>query len=213
MRRTPKAAAPKTVSYKLIQPDTDVGRVMYALLDALIEAHHAELREARIALAWCTSWKPDVDGRVTIGKCRKASDLDRELATWDFIVLLSRSFWQDLLVTDAQRSALLDHELCHASVKYDANGEPTRDERDRIVYRIRKHDIEEFTAVIDRHGCYKRDLEAFAAALRRSALAGFEPCARCRDSAPGWKAADGGLAVARCDCWLAWQARARGDAA
>jgi len=158
----------KKVSYQLIKRDSDAGRPIYAMLKDLIEQHHEELTNARLAVAWNLSWKPDADGRVTLGKCKKASDLDRELAAFDFVILLQAEFWQDAEVTEDQRRALLDHELCHATVKLDETGEPARDERDRIVYRIRKHDVEEFSEIVRRHGCYKRDLEQFAAALRRS---------------------------------------------
>lgn len=198
--RKPK---PKTVAYELIAPDGLAGQPMYELLAELIAAHHEELHAARIALAWCTSWNPDVDGRVTLGKCRKASDLDRELAAWDFIVLLRKSFWTSDRVTLLQRRALLDHELCHAAVKLDGNGEPVEDERGRLVYRTRKHDLEEFTAVVERHGCYKRDLELFAAAMRRSALTGFKPCELCRTDNPGWETTPD-KRLTRCACWLAW---------
>src|SRR5438067_2592834 len=159
---------PKKVSYRLITNGSDEGRAMYRLLRELVTAHHPDLLGANIALAWCTSWKPDADGIVTLGKCKKASDLDRELAVYDFIILLRESFWIDPLVTDAQRRALLDHELCHAAVKLDEHGEPVEDERGRVVYRVRKHDIEEFTEIVERHGTYKRDLETFATALDRA---------------------------------------------
>jgi hypothetical protein len=43
--------------------------------------------------------------------------------------------------------------------------EPKYDERGRNVWRVRKHDIEEFQAIVERHGCYKRDLENFAKSL------------------------------------------------
>jgi len=165
--RKPKQHA-KRVSYKLIARDTEAGKSMYPMLNKLIEQHHTELTNARVALAWNTSWKADVDGRVKLGKCKKASDLDRELAAFDFVVLLQAEFWQNAAVTDDQRRALLDHELCHATVRLDRDGEPMRDERGRTVYRTRKHDIEEFTEIIERHGCYKRDLERFASALRRA---------------------------------------------
>lgn len=156
----------KKVTYEFIRRESDIGAPMYALLDDLVDEHHEHLREARIALAWCTSWRPDVDGRLTLGKCRKASDLDRELVAWDFIILLNRAFWESLSVTEAQRHALLDHELCHAEVVLDGD-DPKVDERGRVVYRIRKHDLEEFTAIVERHGTYKRDLELFAQALVR----------------------------------------------
>jgi hypothetical protein len=149
-----------------------------------------------------------VDGRLTLGKCKKASDLDRELSQWDFVILLRKAFWTHEGVTFAQRRALLDHELCHAAVALDGHGQPVRDERDRIVYRTRKHDLEEFTAIVERHGCWMRDLELFAAALRRSVLAGFKPCDTCRSGGPGpgWTLTPDNR-VARCACWLAWAAQ------
>jgi hypothetical protein len=163
-----KVKRPKKVTYSLIDRGGEIGQPMYELLDRLVAKHHEELERAnaRIALAWCTSWKPDVDGRVTIGKCKKASDLDRELAAFDFIILLSKEFWYD--ASEKQRSALVDHELMHAAVKYDADGEPVRDERGRQVFRTRKHDLEEFSDIVQRHGTYKRDLEQFARALDRA---------------------------------------------
>lgn len=163
---SPKAKKAKTVSYELIAPESEAGERMYPLMEEIINEHHEDIRDARIALAWCTSWNTDKDGRLTLGKCKKASDLDRELAPFDFVIMLLRSFWEDGDVTDAQRKALLDHELCHAAVAHDPEtGEPLYDERDRQVFRIRKHDIEEFGCIVQRHGLYKRDLERFAQSI------------------------------------------------
>ncbi len=159
----------KPVSCVLIDRDSKEGREMYAMCDELVEAHHDDVLNARIALAWALSWKQDVDGIVKLGQMKKASDLDRELHPFDFVCLLNAEWWQNARVTDGQRRALLDHELCHCSVKLDKDGEPLLDAKDRVVYRLRKHDIEEFTQIVERYGCYKRDLERFAAALRRSA--------------------------------------------
>ncbi len=141
---------------------------MYQLLEELVFTHHQHLRNARIALAWHLGWKPDADGRVKLGMCKKASDLDRELAAYDFVILLRHLFWTDPQVTDPQRRALLDHELCHADVRLNKYGEPLTDERGRTVYRTRRHDIEEFSEVVERNGLWKRDLEDFAAAIQRS---------------------------------------------
>lgn len=206
MAKRSRPGKPKRVTYELIPRESVIGHPMYALLDELVFTHHDDLQPARIALAWCTSWRPDVDGRVTLGKCRKASDLDRELAAFDFVILLRRAFWTDLRVTDAQRKALLDHELCHAAVRYDDKGQPVEDERGRRVYRVRKHDIEEFTEIVQRHGCYKADLEQFAAALQRTGVPAFKPCDDCRDS-PGWVPIvdlAGSPRVTRCACWRRW---------
>lgn len=198
---------PKTVNYHLVDRDSEAGRPMYALLSDLVSQHHEELVQARIALAWNTSWRHDVDGRVTLGKCKKASDLDRELSSYDFVILLRRAFWLDSRVSDQQRRALLDHELHHAAVKHDDNGEPVQDERGRVVYRTRKHDIEEFAPIVQRYGLWTSDLEHFAIALQRSSISEpFQPCAKCRHEAPGWKTVeiDGTKRLDRCECFKQW---------
>jgi len=161
----------KKVAYRFIRPESEEGAPLYRLLAELVLLHHAELADARIALAWNLAWKPDVDGRVTLGKCKKVGDLEREWAdvsAYDFVIILQRRFWTEPLVTDLQRRALLDHELCHAAVKYDAKGEREVDEQNRVVYRTRKHDLEEFACIAERYGCWKGDLTAFADALTRA---------------------------------------------
>ena len=161
-----KTKKPKSVSYTLLTRESHPE--IYARLDALVDTFHEELRNARIALAWCTSWKADVDGKQTLGKCKRASELDRELAPYDFVILLLESFWTNEVVEDQQRDALLDHELCHATVKEDKFGDPAIDPHGRVIYRLRKHDLEEFVCIADRYGTWKRDLELFAQALRRT---------------------------------------------
>lgn len=166
--RKPKAKRSKRVTYQVISHDSAAGKLLYPMLKELIEEYHEELTGARIALAWSLTWKPDVDGRVKLGQCKKRSDLDREFADLDFVIVLRQEFIQSPAVKDSQRLALLDHELCHATVRLDREGEPALDERGRKVYRIRKHDLEEFSEIVARHGLYKRDLEHFALALRQS---------------------------------------------
>lgn len=209
--RTKKPKAPKRLTYELIRDEPGgIGRQAYEMLRALVASYRPDLVDTRIALAWCTSWKPDPDGRVTIGKCRKASDLDRELMEFDFIILLSKDFWLDLKVTDAQRRALLDHELMHAAVKIGENGEPEEDAKGRTVYRVRKHDIEEFADTVRRHGIYRGDLDTFAAALRQASLAAYVPCDDCTsEGSPGWREVEvaGVRGMARCACFTTYQAR------
>lgn len=170
-RKRRKNSKLKKVAYRFIRPESSMGEVMYALLRQLVGAHHEDLAQAKIALAWHTAWKPDCDGHVTLGKCRKVSDLEREvneLQPYDFVIILRKDFWDDPCVTDLQRRALLDHELCHASITLDDQGEPLQDERGRTVYRIRRHDLEEFAAIAERYGCWKKDLEQFARSLHRA---------------------------------------------
>lgn len=170
-KRAPKKTKLKKLAYEFLPPRSDLGAPIYRMLDELVDAYHQEVSGAEFAIAWNRTWTPDADGRCILGQCRKVSDLEREVfevAGYDFIIILHEEFWLNPRVSDIQRRALLDHELMHAAVKYDQNGDPELDARGRTVYRIRKHDLEEFTEIVDRYGCYKADIEAFARALRRA---------------------------------------------
>lgn len=159
--------AQKKVNFELIEREP--GKGVYALLDEIVEQFHEELADARIALAWRKALRPDSDGRLVLGKCIKVTDLHKEFHEYDFIILLNKEVWEDKEFTDDKKRALLDHELCHAAPAEDPKtGDQKTDERDRLVWRIRKHDIEEFRAIAERHGCYKNDLERFAEALLKS---------------------------------------------
>jgi len=170
-RKGTQATKLKKVAFRFISPATDVGERMYSRLRELVEAHHSELQNARIALAWNTQWKPDIDGHVTLGACLKVSDLQREVEevnAYDFVLILRRESWEDPCFDDWRRRAVLDHQLCHCAVKLDVNGEPVVDECSRIVYRLKKHNIEDFSEVVERHGCYTSEHEEFARRLDRS---------------------------------------------
>lgn len=159
-----KPAKPKAVNFVLI-PNDDRKTSPYRILEEVREKWHNETREAKIALAWRKRLKRDKDGHLMLGKCIKVGDLQKEFAAFDFIILLNQEVWHDPDFTREKKLALVDHEMCHAEVMLNKDFEKVRDERDRIVYRIRKHDIEEFRAVVGRHGCYKKDLEEFAKVL------------------------------------------------
>lgn len=159
---------PRKIPYQLVERDSAEGEDVYGMLDRLCERWHQELPFNRIAIAWAFAWKPNVDGQVTLGKCKKASQLDRELMDFDFVILLNRGFWTEERVTDEMREALLDHELCHATIDLDNEGEPKIDTRGRVLYRTRKHDIEEFQQVVARHGVWKQDLRDFAGQLLKA---------------------------------------------
>lgn len=157
----------KKVNYAIIERESEDGgqREAYGMLDQLVGAHHPHLAEANIILAWQYGQKPDKDGLLTLGKCKKASDLDRQLHDWDFIILLNYAIWNNAEFGRENRLALLDHELTHAQADVDAKGEQKVDENGRPCWRIRKHDIEEFSEVVDRHGIYNHSLEEFAKSL------------------------------------------------
>ena len=153
---------PKRINFEVID---DTKSEPYKILEKM-RKFHSGVDEALIALAWRKNLKPDKDGHLVLGKCIKASDLSREFSAYDFIILLNREVWEDSAFTDDKKAALIDHELCHAAGAVDEDG-ARYDERGRRVFRCRKHDIEEFYAIVQRHGCYKRDLELFAEALMK----------------------------------------------
>lgn len=171
MKRGRKAKSPpkpKKVAYRLIEENDFRYAGISKIVRETVHAHHRHLGDAKIALAWHAGYKPDTDGHVVLGKFKRASDLDRQLVDYDFILILNREFWTGPTTTDEQRRALVDHELCHGQVKNGPDGEPLEDELGKVIYRTRKHDVEEFAEIVERHGIYKRDLELFFQAARRA---------------------------------------------
>jgi hypothetical protein len=164
--KAPKPPKPKKISFSLIPPmDNGHEPEAYRLLRQVRDKWHPDLEGAKIALAWRKRLKADKDGHLILGKCMKASDLQRELVNWDFVILLNQEVFQDTAFTLEKRLALIDHELCHATRALDKWFAPANDEKGRAVWRMRKHDIEEFRCIVDRYGCYKQDLVKFAEVL------------------------------------------------
>jgi hypothetical protein len=153
----------KKVNYELIDRKA-AGKTakLYKTLDKLIAEHHDHLKKARICLAWHTAgWNPDADGHMTLAKTKKATDLDRLLHDYDFVIMLSKPVWDHVTFLPDHELAILDHALCHAAVVYDDSGRPRTDENGRTVYRTRKHDIEEFHEIVARHGIYRKAVDEF----------------------------------------------------
>lgn len=161
------ARKPKAIKIKVV-PRADAPDE-YDILDDYVARYHDHLAEANISIAWHYGWKADPDGRLTLGKFKKASDLDYQLHNFDWVLLLNWNVWSKVAFTLEQKRALIDHELCHGEVARYDDGDEKRDEKNRLVWRVRKHDLEEFREVVERHGCWKADIEAFTrAALRKS---------------------------------------------
>lgn len=152
----------KAKKYELIEPNTEPWQV----LQEARELWHADLDQAEIAVAWEAKIKADTDGHLRLGKCVKVTELYREFSDFNFVIVLNRDVWNDPAFNHDKKIALVDHELCHAAPVFDDDtGEQKVDAADRLMWRIRKHDIEEFRSVVAHHGCYKRDLEKFAETL------------------------------------------------
>jgi len=162
MARTRKTPKPKLPTHERIDPKADPHEV-YPLLKNLVKEFRPDLADAKIAVAWRYGWKKNKDGQLVLGKCKKASDLDKQFHDQDFVIILNFEAWT-IHLTPTQRTALMHHELEHAAASEDQNGNPKIDARGRQMYRVRKHDLEEFQAIVKEYGCYKSDIESFVRA-------------------------------------------------
>lgn len=144
----------------------------------LIAEHHSHLAGVEIK---CVFREPIAKskGKLQLGKARKISGLNAHLVglarPYDrgddppdfFVIEIASMTWHSL--TEAQRLALVDHELCHFDVEWNEN-----DDTEKLI--IRGHDLEEFTEIVARHGLWQPDLENFAkAASKQLSLLDEEP--------------------------------------
>lgn len=140
------------------KPAPDVAHIAGDLIATVDD--HAELAGVDVVYCWRDKAAKS-KGRTVLGKARKVSGLNAFLARDQesdeplFVVEIAQDEWIEL--TTKQRYALVDHELSHLRVKIGDDGE-----RD---LSIRGHDVEEFRAVIDRHGFWKPDVADFAVSV------------------------------------------------
>lgn len=137
------------------------------IAEKVIAEHHHHLDDVRIEYVFRSDTAKS-RGKETWAKAKLKSGLDAYLAQEDgpseaasgdvdfFVIEFSEPIWA---VLDAgQRKALVDHELCHCTVEED---EKTGD----LKLKLKHHDVEEFRAVVKRHGIWRPDLAEFAKAL------------------------------------------------
>jgi hypothetical protein len=125
---------------------------------------HEHLADVRVDFIFINE-APASKGRLVLGRARKVGGLTAYLASADataepnldgfaprapfFVIEISFDTWQGL--TEAQRVALVDHELCHCRVDFD---DKTGEQKLSTV----GHDVEEFACVVERHGLWSNGL-------------------------------------------------------
>jgi len=128
----------------------------------VINLYHQDLKCLRIAYLF----RPKAiisNNKVTVGKAIKVDDRNWTLHGIDAIIEIAQDVW--LKASVDFRKALMDHELSHIQVIKDSDDNVIQDENsNRIRIKLRSHDIEEFAHVLNRHGAYHEQLEAFLAA-------------------------------------------------
>lgn len=90
--------------------------------------------------------------KTTLARAMKAGAKLGYFSGLDLIIEVNWEAW--LLLSTAQRIALMDHELCHFSMEVDDKG--------KTVYGLLGHDVEEFGGIVSRWGLWKPDLKTFA---------------------------------------------------
>jgi hypothetical protein len=109
----------------------------------LIDLYHSELKEVRIGLL-VRDEAPISGGVATLGKARKVGPEEQALYDhpYDFVIWFAKDQW--VYLSQHQKRALVDHELCHCRISYDKDGEQKLE--------IAKHDLEEFNVILERYG-------------------------------------------------------------
>lgn len=142
----------KPVNVEIIKrtEETEAADGVYGVMDSIIASCRPDLADVAIGLAWRYGWKLNADCFLRAGFCKKRGDLDRALDAFDFVILLNAEAWPEM--TEPERRRLMHHELCHARVCTDENGDTKFDTSGRPCCRVRKHDIEEFFEVAEIYG-------------------------------------------------------------
>ena len=91
-------------------------------------------------------------GHAVGARIKLASKLEKHLSDYDMVLQINAEVWGT--GTPEFRLALLDHEFCHI----------VKSQEDGTLTTV-PHDLEEFRAIVRRHGLWDRSLERFAEQL------------------------------------------------
>jgi len=126
----------------------------------VIDKWHSNLAECKIVYLFkdVRSWESK--GKTVFAKTYKAPEQWQYLSGYDIVVIVNLKAWGPMNIK--QKEALIDHELCHVDKEIGKNGEPK--------YSLVTHDVEEFAAVIRRHGLWTKDAQTFFTAAQQMTI-------------------------------------------
>lgn len=152
------------------------------IAERLIKEHHEHLVDVNVEYVF-RSEHAERHGHVVLGKARKVSGLNAFLvkkavmsrveATIEtktgvgvplesfadtepfFVIEIAQDIWN--VMDKAEREALVDHELCHCRTKVNKDHE--------LQLYVAPHDLEDFNAVVARHGLWQGNVGEFLKAL------------------------------------------------
>jgi predicted metallopeptidase len=111
------------------------------LVREILEAHHKRLDGCKIAVIMREKAATH-NGTVVLG-CARISPANMRVLfddDYDFIIELAADKWE--ILSAEQKRAVVDHELCHCTIKEDKPA-------------LLAHDYEEFAVIINRHGLWR----------------------------------------------------------
>ena len=123
----------------------------------LIPKHHSHLKDQPILYLFVRSMSD------WARMCLR-SEKEQFISGYHFLMEVNHKKWAEL--SDKQRLALVDHELCHAGIDSES-GEPM----------IIEHDVEEFGEIVKRHGLWQDDVKHFGYICREQCELKFESVA------------------------------------
>lgn len=146
-----------------LRPAPEVAKIVAELIEDVDV--HWPLDSCRIECLFMKD-APVKGGRLVLGRARRVGGLTAYLADRlfhaqelyrppvpFFVIEIAEPQWREM--TDDQRRALVDHELCHCVVDDDtADGVPK--------LSTRGHDLEEFFGIVARHGLWSADITMMA---------------------------------------------------
>lgn len=133
---------------------TDANPEVAPMAQDIILGHHMHLRNARIQYLFLLGEKIKMSkGKAVVACVQITSGLLRLFSSCDFVITIHGETWERL--TQSQRVALIDHELCHCIKDEDG------------FYGTRGHDIEEFKEIVERHGFWRNDVREMAVIIQK----------------------------------------------
>lgn len=117
----------------------------------VIRKSHSRLLKARFGFAF----RSDAPVRKGTSVLASGSLVSRQIQVHldlDYLVWVAGPEWDTMSLE--HKTALLDHEFCHCYRK------------DNMDWGLRDHDIQEFLAVIERHGLWRHDLQRLAEVIQ-----------------------------------------------
>jgi Putative phage metallopeptidase len=127
----------------------------------LIPKYHPHLVDCRIEYVFINK-VPKKGRKETWGTMKKITSLAAYLGADKkaqeqgvndpfFVMTISQPVWEELGIKE--KTALVDHELCHGGVETDDEGD--------VKLGIIPHDVEEFSCIVERYGLWRQDVKRF----------------------------------------------------